>query len=242
MRIDKMLANAGYGSRKDVKRLLKNKVVTVDDQIVEKPNIHVDPDLQTICVNGERVVYEKYIYLMLNKPQGYLSATFDHHASTVIDLVPDKYRHYPLAPVGRLDKNTEGFMLLTNDGVLNHIITSPKNNIYKTYLAKIAGEVTEKHRELFKKGIELDDKYITRPAHLDINKSGEISEVLISICEGKFHQVKRMFQAVGMKVIYLKRISIGDLTLDETLKLGDSRLLNEEEMAYIYSLKQRRGD
>ncbi len=126
--------------------------------------------------------------------------------------------------------------------MLNHIITSPKNNIYKTYLAKIAGEVTEKHRELFKKGIELDDKYITRPAHLDIKKSGEISEVLISICEGKFHQVKRMFQAVGMKVIYLKRISIGDLTLDETLKLGDSRLLNEEEMAYIYSLKQRRGD
>lgn len=239
MRIDKLLAHAGYGSRKDVKQLLKNKIVTVDDEIVSKPNEHVDPDRQRVCVNGEKVVYEKNIYLMLHKPQGYLSATYDAEESTVLDLVPEKFRHYDLSPVGRLDKNTEGFILLTNDGLLNHMITSPKNNIYKKYFAKIAGKVTSIHVEQFKKGIQLDDNYITKPAYLEIIKSDEISEIYLSISEGKFHQVKRMFQALDMKVIYLKRVSIGELSLDESLKLGESRLLTEEEMTYIHSLKNK---
>ena len=237
MRIDKLLAHTGYGSRKDVKRLLKNKVVTVDGKVISKANVHVDPERQQVLVNGEKVVYEKYIYLMLNKPQGYLSATYDASGSTILDLVPEKYRHYSLSPVGRLDKNTEGFILLTNDGLLNHLITSPKNNIYKTYFAIISGKVTDAHIEQFKKGIQLDDNYITSPAYLEILKSDDISEVNLSISEGKFHQVKRMFQAIDMKVKYLKRWKIGDIVLDKNLDLGELRPLNEKEMNYIHSLK-----
>lgn len=239
MRIDKLLAHTGFGSRKDVKQLLKQKAVTVDGKVVIKPNVHVNPDNEEICVYGEKIIYREFIYLMLHKPDGYLSATFDHHAPTVIDLVPDEFIHYELAPVGRLDKDTEGFVLLTNDGELNHIITSPKNNIKKTYYAKIDGKVTDIHQDLFKQGVELDDGYVTKEAELTIIKSNDVSEITLSISEGKYHQVKRMFEAIGMKVIYLKRLSIGALKLDESLQVGDSRLLNEEEMAYILSLKQR---
>jgi len=237
VRIDKLLAHAGFGSRKEVKQLLKKKAVMVDDEIVKKPNVHVDPAQQDILVHGEKVFYEEYIYLMLHKPQGYLSATFDHHAPTVIDLVPEEYQHYPLAPVGRLDKDTEGFVLLTNDGDLNHRLTSPKNNIPKTYFAKIDGKITEVHQALFKHGVELDDGYVTKSAELEILQSGDASEIKVSISEGKFHQVKRMFQAIGTEVTYLKRLSIGELMLDDRLALGESRLLNDEEMNYILRIK-----
>ena len=239
MRIDKLLAHTGFGSRKDVKQLLKQKAVTVDGKVVIKPNVHVDPDNEEICVYGEKIIYREFIYLMLHKPDGYLSATFNKHAPTAIALVPDEFIHYELAPVGRLDKDTEGFVLLTNDGELNHIVTSPKNNIKKTYHAKIDGKVTDIHQDLFKQGVELDDGYVTKEAELTIIKSNDVSEITLSISEGKYHQVKRMFEAIGMKVIYLKRLSIGALKLDESLQVGDSRLLNEEEMAYILSLKQR---
>ena len=237
MRLDKLLANAGYGSRKDVKELVKKRCVTVDGESVTKSNIHVEPNEQIIKVDNKTVQYQKYIYIMLHKPPDYLSATEDRHQPTVVDLIPEKYKHYNLAPVGRLDKDTEGFLLLTNDGQLNHVLTSPRRNIFKTYFAKIKGNVTEAYIQKFRQGIVLDDGYKTKEAYLKIVKSGDISEVELSISEGKFHQVKRMFRAIGMEVIYLKRISIGNLHLDETLPIGKCRLLNDQELEYLLSLK-----
>lgn len=236
MRIDKLLAHAGYGSRKDVKQLLKNRVVTVDNKVITKSNVHVNPDEQSIAVNQKQVHYQQYIYIMLHKPKNYLSATTDRYEKTVLDLVEEQYQHYDLAPVGRLDKDTEGLILLTNDGKLNHRLTSPKHDVFKTYFAKVDGHVTNDHIQQFKKGVILDDGYKTKPANLVIEKSNPVSEVRLSISEGKFHQVKRMFRAIGMEVLYLKRLSIGDLLLDETLPIGKMRLLNEEELAYIVSM------
>src|SRR5699024_9322180 len=176
--------------------------------------------------------------LLLHKPKGYVSATVDNRDKTVIDLVPNQYEHYDLAPVGRLDIDTEGLMLLTNDGMLNHILTSPKNAIYKTYYAEVDGRVTEEHINQFKAGIVLDDGYQTKSAELQIVKTDSVSEIKLSICEGKFHQVKRMFQEIDMEVVYLKRLTIGKLSLDEELLLGSIRSLNKDELAYVTSLKE----
>lgn len=238
MRIDKLLAHAGYGSRKDVKDLIKKRCVTVDDQVITKSNVHVHPDEQIIAVNGQEVEYQKYIYIMSHKPKDYVSATTDHFEKTVIDLVPDKYKHYKLFPVGRLDKDTEGLLLLTNDGQLNHALTSPKRDVFKTYFAKVNGKVTEEHVQQFADGIVLDDGYKTKKAYLEIVKSNSSSEIKLSISEGKFHQVKRMFRAIGMEVTYLKRLSIENLTLDPTLPIGEMRPLHEDEINYLLSLKK----
>lgn len=237
MRIDKLLAHSGYGTRKDVRELLKKKCVTVDNKIITKSNVHVQPDEQLIKVHGEQIHYQKYIYIMLHKPKKYLSATTDKHEKTVLDLVPGPYKHYELSPVGRLDKDTEGFILLTNDGELNHRLTSPNYEVFKTYFAKIDGEVTDEHVNQFEEGVILDDGYKTKKAYMEIVESNPVSEIKLSIAEGKFHQVKRMFRAIGMEVTYLKRLRIGELQLDETLQVGEMRLLNEEEMAYIHTIK-----
>ena len=238
MRLDKLLAHAGYGSRKDVKELLKKKRVKIADKVVVKGNVHVDPKEQIVTVDGDTIDYEKYVYMIVHKPQNYISATVDDKDKTVIDLVPEKYQHYDLAPVGRLDKDTEGLILLTNDGMLNHIITSPKTEIYKTYYAKVDGQVTEDHIGQFRNGVVLDDGYKTKPAYLELVQSGTTSEIQLSICEGKFHQVKRMFRAIDMEVTYLKRLRIGDISLDKDLTIGKTRLLNEAELAYMESLKE----
>lgn len=237
MRLDKLLAHTGFGSRKDVKELVKKRCVTVDNKVITKSNVHVNPDEQLITVNNEKIHYQKYIYIMLHKPPGYLSATVDRYEKTVLDLIPDEYSHYDLSPVGRLDKDTEGLLVLTNDGQLNHALTSPKRDVFKTYFAKIDGKVTKAHIDQFKKGIVLDDGYETKKAYLEIEKSGPISEIQLSISEGKFHQVKRMFQAIGTEVVYLKRLSIGDLQLDENLSIGKMRLLEDEEIKYLLSMK-----
>lgn len=238
MRLDKLLAHTGYGTRKDVKELLKKKRVTVDEGIMTKGNLHVDPVEQVIKVDEQRIHYKKHVYLMLHKPQDYISATVDDRDKTVIDLVPISFQHYDLAPVGRLDKDTEGLILLTNDGMLNHIVTSPKNEIFKTYYAKVTGVVKEEHIAAFKAGVVLDDGYKTKQANLEIVKSADVSEIKLSISEGKFHQVKRMFRSIGMEVIYLKRLTIGELTLDEALPIGKTRQLKEVEMNYLTSLKE----
>lgn len=238
MRLDKLLAHAGYGSRKDVKELLKKKRVKIADKVVVKGNVHVDPKEQIVTVDGDTIDYEKYLYMIIHKPQNYISATVDDKDKTVIDLVPERYQHYDLAPVGRLDKDTEGLILLTNDGMLNHIITSPKTDIYKTYYATVNGQVTEDHIVQFKNGVVLDDGYKTKPANLELVQSGTTSEIQLSICEGKFHQVKRMFRAIDMEVTYLKRLRIGDISLDKDLTIGKTRLLNEAELAYVKSLKE----
>jgi 16S rRNA pseudouridine516 synthase len=230
MRIDKMLANLGYGSRKEVKQLLKSGAVKVDDVVVKDAKQHIDTNNQTVTLNGEVIEYSEYIYLMMNKPQGVLSATEDSVSETVIDLLELGDQVYEPFPVGRLDKDTEGLLLITNDGQLAHKLLSPKKHVPKTYFAVIDGEVTEEDVEAFAEGVTLDDGYETKPGELKIVKSGIRSDIELTITEGKFHQVKRMFEAVGKKVVYLKRISMGPLPLDETLELGEYRELTEEEV------------
>ncbi|HLS09410.1 pseudouridine synthase [Lentibacillus sp.] len=238
MRLDKLLANKGYGSRKDVKGLIKKKNVTVNDQVVKDSSFHVDLEKDVVKVNHEIVYYREYIYVMLNKPSGYVSATADDREKTVIDLLPAEYRLFNPFPVGRLDKDTEGLLLITNDGQLGHQLTSPKKAAEKTYYADIRGHVTEDDIEQFRLGVQLDDGYIARPAKLKILRAGNMSQVYVTITEGKFHQVKRMFEAVGKKVVYLKRIQMGNIMLDDNLEPGDFRELEDTE---VESLKKSRS-
>ena len=231
MRIDKLLANMGFGSRKEVKKLLKDGAVRVNGIVLKDSNKHVDPEKDNITVYGEEVVYKPYIYLMMNKPKGVLSATEDLRERTVIDLLEEEDAHFEPFPVGRLDKDTVGLLLLTNDGQLAHNLLSPKKHVSKTYFALIDGPVSEEDRIKFAEGIKLDDGYVTKPAQLHILKCGEVrSEIQLTITEGKFHQVKRMFEAIGRKVVYLKRVRMGPLFLDESLKEGEYRELSEEEV------------
>ncbi|MBX8944578.1 MULTISPECIES: pseudouridine synthase [Lysinibacillus] len=230
MRLDKLLANMGYGSRKEVKQLLKQKAVTVDGAYVKDAALHVDPEQQIVSVFGERVVYTEFVYFIMNKPPGVISATEDLRDETVIDLLEPLHQHFQPFPVGRLDKDTEGLLLLTNDGQLAHNLLSPKKHVPKVYYAQIEGVVTEEDAEKFANGVELDDGYVTKPGKLVILKSAQQSEIELTIQEGKFHQVKRMFEAVGKRVTYLKRISMGSLILDENLALGEYRELTTEEL------------
>lgn len=233
MRIDKLLANMGFGSRKEVKKLLKNGSVRINDSIIKDAKTHVDVDQEIVTVNGEVVEYKPFIYLMMNKPQGVISATEDANDETVVDLLEMEDAHYEPFPVGRLDKDTEGFVLLTNNGKLSHELMSPKKHVPKTYYARIEGNVTEEDITKFKEGVILDDGYKTKPGVLKIITSGNVSEIELTITEGKFHQVKRMFLAVGKKVIYLKRLSIGPIKLDSTLELGEYRELTEDELELL---------
>lgn len=236
LRLDKLLAHSGYGSRKDVKQLLKSARVVVNDKKVSSGKVHVDPEQDQIYVNDERVKYEEFVYFLLHKPAGVISATEDMRDQTVVDLLHESDRLKSPFPVGRLDKDTEGLLLLTNDGKLAHQLLTPKNDIGKTYYAKINQPVTDDDRVAFKKGVVLDDGYQTKPAELVILKSDSTSEVELTITEGKFHQVKRMFEAVGKRVIYLKRIALEEWILDPTLAKGEYRRLTEAEVTYLQQL------
>lgn len=238
MRLDKVLAHMGYGSRKDVRSLIRKGHVSVNSKVIRNNGLQVNAEKDVIEVNGEIVHYRKHIYIMLNKPQGVISATEDARDQTVIDLLPANLQHFEPFPVGRLDKDTEGLLLLTNDGQLAHHLTSPRRGIEKTYYAKISGEVTDADVKAFQCGVTLDDGYVTKPGQLSILKSDNISEIELTITEGKYHQVKRMFLAVNHEVIYLKRIRMGDIELDDQLELGSFRELNDEELSYCLSLKQ----
>ncbi|ADC48875.1 pseudouridine synthase [Alkalihalophilus pseudofirmus OF4] len=229
-----MLSNMGYGSRKEVKKVLKSGSVRINEKVIKDGSYKVDPDQSDVTVHGELVEYKPYVYLMLNKPQGVISATEDNHHKTVIDLLDESYLLYDPFPVGRLDKDTEGMLLLTNDGKFSHSLMSPKKHVKKTYYAKVKGTVTEEDIGLFKKGVTLDDGYVTKPADLTIITAGEQSEVELTITEGKFHQVKRMFEAVDKKVTFLKRISIGGLKLDPSLEKGMVRELTEEDKLALF--------
>ncbi|KIY22605.1 pseudouridine synthase [Mesobacillus subterraneus] len=236
MRIDKVLANLGYGSRKEVKKLLKDGAVKVNGEFIKDAKQHVNPKKDLITFNGEEIQYREFIYLMMNKPPGVISATEDSHEETVINLLEAEDLVFEPFPVGRLDKDTEGLLLLTNDGQLSHRLLSPKQHVPKTYFAVIEGEVTEQDIVSFKQGVTLDDGYKTKPGKLVIVKSGLTSDIELTIIEGKFHQVKRMFLAVGKRVVYLKRISMGPLQLDETLELGEYRELTDEEIDLLQNL------
>ena len=233
MRMDKLLANMGFGTRKDVKKLMKSGSVHVNGEVVKEGKVHVDPEKDLVTVFGEEVKYKPYIYLMMNKPQGVISATEDDEHETVIDLLLYEHAMYEPFPVGRLDKDTEGFLLITNDGQFSHALMSPKRHVPKTYYATIRGRVTEEDVKLFEQGVTLEDGYETKPGQLVVLERGAESKIELTITEGKYHQVKRMFEAVGKKVTTLKRLKIGDLELDSELELGTYRELTDEEVEIL---------
>ncbi|PZX06907.1 ribosomal small subunit pseudouridine synthase A [Psychrobacillus insolitus] len=233
MRLDKFLAHMGFGTRKEVKILVKSKAIQINEVVVKDSSMHVNELSDQVSVYGEVVEYREFIYLMMNKPAGVVSATEDSRDQTVIDLLDEDVRHFAPYPVGRLDKDTVGLLVLTNDGALTHRLLSPNKDVPKVYYAKIEGIVTESDIQLFKEGVTLDDGYHTKPGLLSILSSGPVSEIELSITEGKFHQVKRMFEAVEKKVIYLKRLSMGALMLDESIQEGDYRELTEVEFMQL---------
>lgn len=235
-RLDKVLGNLGYGSRKEIKQAARKGIIEVNGVVVKDSGMQVDPENDKIFINGEEIFYRKYIYLMMNKPDGVISATFDNRDETVIDLLEVEHQVFDPFPIGRLDKDTVGLLLLTNDGELNHRLISPKWKVDKVYYAKIDAEVTEKDIKKFKNGITLDDGYTCKEATLEIIKAGEEeSEIMLTIQEGKFHQVKRMFEALNKNVTYLKRVEFGTLKLDESLEEGEYRELTEEELEILKS-------
>ena len=229
MRLDKYLADMGVGTRTEVKKLIRQGQIAVDGTIVKLPEMKIDIEKSQVTCKGQPVAYESFEYYMLNKPAGVISATTDSKDKTVLDLIDTKKRK-DLFPVGRLDKDTEGLLLITNDGELAHRLLAPKKHVDKVYYAKIEGVVTEEDKKAFAEGVSLGGGEMAKPAELEILISDEISEIRLTIQEGKFHQVKRMFESVDKKVIYLKRLSMGSLVLDESLGLGEYRKLTEEEI------------
>ena len=225
MRLDKFLTQTGELSRSEAKQKIKKGSITVNGEIVKKPEIKVSAE-DIVCIDGKSITYEEYRYIMLHKPAGVVSATEDTQCRTVIDLIKEGKKG--LFPVGRLDKDTEGLLLLTNDGALAHNLLSPKKHVDKTYFAILDGPVGKKEQELFLNGLDIGDEKVTLPAKLDLTEKE--NEVFITLQEGRFHQVKRMAQAVGRKVTYLKRISMGSLVLDDSLEKGAYRSLTEEEV------------
>lgn len=232
MRIDKYLSNMGIGSRTEVKKYIKNGFVTVRGKVIRDPGELVSSEAE-VFFEGEQVIYKEFVYWMMNKPQGVISATEDLRQSTVLELLDPRDRRDGIFPVGRLDKDTEGLLLLTNDGKLAHNMLAPKKHVEKEYYVKVEGKVSEQDIRSFEEGIRLGDDTLCKSAVLQIIKADDISQVRVIIREGKFHQIKRMFESLGKKVIYLKRLRMGELLLDERLDLGEYRELSEEEMQII---------
>ncbi len=232
MRLDKFLTELGIGTRTEVKKYIKAKLVTVNGAVANKPECKINEITDVVTYKGKTLQYQAFEYYLFHKPSGCVSATEDLIHQTVMDYLTDTIRK-DLFPVGRLDLDTEGLLLITNDGVLAHELLSPAKHVKKTYYAKIEGTVTKEDVNLFKEGVDIGEEKRTKPAELEILSSGEESEVLLTITEGKFHQVKRMFHAVGKEVTYLKRISMGPLTLPDDLEPGAYRKLTEEELASL---------
>lgn len=231
MRLDKFLSGCGFGTRKEVKALIKKGAAAVNGVTETDAGKNIKPD-DAVTVNGRPEEYREFVYIMMNKPAGYISATEDRHYPVVTELLDESYRRFLPAPVGRLDIDTEGLLILTNDGQLNHRLTSPSKNVYKTYFAVLDADAVESDIEAFRAGMEFKD-FTAKSAVLEICEKR--NEVFIKISEGKFHQVKRMCARVGKNVEYLKRVAIGDLWLDESLAPGEYRELTEEELEMIRS-------
>lgn len=229
-RLDKFLCDSLNITRKEAKEAVKKGKVTINGELVKKPESKLDAEDDQVEFDHQPVTFEQFHYLMLHKPQGVVSATKDNHDKTVLDLIHEDFKE-KLFPVGRLDKDTEGLLLLTDDGMLAHELLSPKKHVDKVYFAKVSGRFTEEEIKRFREGLDIGNGEKAKEAGLKILKAGqEQSEVLITITEGKFHQVKRMVKAVGSEVLYLKRLSMGPLKLDEDLKLGTYRRLSEAEL------------
>ena len=229
VRLDKYLTDMGVGTRSEVKTYIRKGRVQVDGQVVKEPDIKISTTDAQVLVDNNILQYEEFVYYMINKPAGVVSATTDNLCTTVVELVKEA-NNKDIFPVGRLDKDTEGLLLITNDGELSHQLLSPRKHVGKVYYAKVKGYVTGEDVQLFEKGIKINDEFTTLPSTLNIIKSDEISDIELTIYEGKFHQVKRMFLAVGKEVIYLKRMSMGNLILDEALAPGEYRRLTQEEI------------
>ncbi|HHX12118.1 MAG TPA: rRNA pseudouridine synthase [Clostridiales bacterium] len=228
IRLDKYLADMQVGSRSECKAYIRKGRVKVNNIVVTDPNTKVKKE-DLVSFDENLVSYVKHSYYMLNKPTGVVSATRDNVSETVLDLIIDK-KHKDLFPVGRLDKDTEGLLLISNDGELAHRLLSPKRHVDKVYYAKVEGIVSEEDKEAFAKGVTIGDDYTTMPASLHIIVSADVSEIELTIHEGKFHQVKQMFEAIGKEIIYLKRLSMGSLVLDPKLRPGEYRFLTEMEI------------
>ena len=234
MRIDKCLADCGLGTRSEVKSLLKAKRITVNGSVVTNGKVQVNPNEDEIQFDGNKIVYEEFVYVMMNKPKGVVSATEDNLHKTVLDLVDPIYAKKGVFPVGRLDIDTHGLLLLTNDGELAHQLLSPKKHVTKIYRARVEGVMTAEDAIAFEKGIVLSDGTKCLPAKLEVLLvEKEESIVHIHLNEGKFHQVKKMVQACGKKVVDLQRLTMGPLHLDKTLALGESRPLTQQERASL---------
>lgn len=234
VRLDKFLANAGVGSRSQVREYIKYRRVWVDGKPCIKADTKIDMEKNEVTFDKRVVSYEENVYIMMNKPKGVISATEDEIEKTVVDILDEKYKKMKLFPVGRLDKDTVGLLILSNDGRFAHNTLSPKKHVTKKYYAHINKSVTDDHIKQFKDGIIIDGGYKCLPAELEVEYSAEnFSKVYITIKEGKYHQIRRMFEALGRKVVYLKRISFDEILLDESLDEGDYRPLNVEEMDLI---------
>ncbi|KIL36958.1 RNA pseudouridine synthase [Cohnella kolymensis] len=270
IRLDKMLGNLGYGTRSGIKSLVRQGAVSVNGQRAKDPGMQIHPEQDQVMLSGERIVYRDTVYVMLHKPAGVVSATEDNRDRTVLDLLDPEVTVLSPFPVGRLDKDTEGLLLLTNDGKLAHELLSPRKHVPKTYRSLVAGDVGEADYESFRQGVTLDDSYVTLPAELKVlagsslkekleagvyeaemedakalvscsqtnSIDGPLSWIELTIHEGKFHQVKRMFEAVGKKVLYLRRISMGPLVLDPALEPGQWRELTSGELESLRTYRK----
>ncbi|MCI6567299.1 MAG: rRNA pseudouridine synthase [Dysosmobacter sp.] len=232
-RLDKILASTGRWSRREVKLLVRQGRVLADGRPAASPEEKYDPAVTALTVDGEDIGYRDVTWLMMNKPGGVLSATEDGQGTTVLDLLSPELRRIGLFPVGRLDKDTEGLMLLTNDGDLAHHLLSPRHHVDKVYFVRVAGRLTAADQAAFREGMILGDGLHCMPAELEILTAGENSEAHVTLREGKFHQVKRMLAALGKPVLYLKRVEMGKLPLDIKLAPGDYRFLTEEELELL---------
>lgn len=237
MRLDKLISQSGFGSRKDCKSILKQGIVSVNNEIITSPSFKINTEQDTIFVGDTKIEYEKYVYIMMNKPEGVVCATYDEEASTIVDLLNEKDQWFDLFPVGRLDKDTTGLVILTNDGIFAHRALSPKKHVEKVYIAEVVGEILKSDIVAFEKGIVLDDGYKTMPAQLSIVCIKEkLTEVMVIIKEGKFHQIKRMFSTLNKDVYSLKRTVFAGIELDGLLEPCEYRRLNKNEMDKISNL------
>lgn len=255
LRLDKYLTELGVGTRSEVKKFIKAKQITVNGTVAVKPEMKIEEETDEVCLRGKKLRYTAFEYYLFHKPAGCVTATEDKQHKTVMDYLTDTVRS-DLFPVGRLDIDTEGLLLITNDGALAHELLSPAKHVAKTYYAKVLGKVTQEDVTLFEKGVDIGEDKLTKPGRLvilcddactdneavlaerDVDADAVVSEILLTITEGKFHQVKRMFQAVGKEVIYLKRISMGTLTLPEDLKPGEYRALTDEELEQLKAVRE----
>lgn len=233
-RLDKILVSRGYGSRKEVQRLIKGGAVTLNGLVCKQPDAKADLQRDALTVGGQAVASDEYLYIMMNKPAGVVSATEDRREKTVLDLLPDDLRRPGLFPAGRLDKDTEGLLIITNDGVLAHCMLSPKKHVEKRYIATLDGAVTQEMIDAFAAGIVFADGTRCRPAKLKIAENAQDTVAEVAICEGKFHQVKKMFAVCGRKVVHLQRISVGSLYLDSNLPIGKCKKLTNLDIDAIF--------